>query len=272
MNEDGFKAALRVGEIGMSEEDLGEAFYLICEGEDLAYQAWVLANHREYREYFHLPISSRDLGRDTPQPVDRISASGTARGWLDPGDPSSIHETSMSLIGGGGEVDRSKLASARNKIENYLKSKDMSLGVMFRVLDADSSGAWELPEFKNKIKGLHMHLDEEEVVAIFRSLDLNSDGAVTYAELVEAFSTINTEQIINRISNLLTSSKIHEEFYFDKYAGADGTKEKMTQTEFTKMLKELYPKVTNLELDHVFKHFDRGGKRYILKEDFLSAF
>ena len=105
----------------------------------------------------------------------------------------------MSLIQGGGEIDKNKVISARNKIENYLKSKDMSLGVMFRVLDADSTGAMELPEFKNKIKGLHMNLDEEEVMAIFRHLDINSSGAITYAELVEQFSAINTEQIINRI-------------------------------------------------------------------------
>ena len=96
-------------------------------------------------------------------------------------------------------IDQNKVTSARNKIENYLKSKDMSLGVMFAVIDADSSGAMELPEFRNKIRGLHMNLDDEEATAIFRHLDLNNDGSITYAELVEAFSTINTEQIINRI-------------------------------------------------------------------------
>ena len=267
LNDDGFKAAMLIGEIQMNEEELAEAFNLICEGEDLAYQDWVLRNYPSYREYFQLTITSRDLGRDTPQP-DRISASATARDF--PGDPSSIHETSMSLI--REEVDKNKLASARNKIENYLKAKDMSLGVMFRVIDADSTGAMELPEFKNKIKGLHMNLDDEEVVAIFRSLDLNSSGAVTYAELVEQFSTINTEQIINRISNVLTSSKIQEEFYFDKYAGVDGTRSRMSKQEFSRMIRELYSKVTNLELAHVYKHFDRGNKGYILKEDFLSAF
>ena len=46
----------------------------------------------------------------------------------------------------------------------------------------------------------------------------------------------------------------------------------MSKNEFNKMVKDLYTKVTNLELSHVFKHFDRGAKGYIRKEDFLSAF
>ena len=56
---------------------------------------------------------------------------------------------------------------------------------MFRVMDTDSSGAMEFSEFKQKVKGLHMGLDDNEVIAIFRSLDMNSSGSVTYAELVE---------------------------------------------------------------------------------------
>ena len=114
--------------------------------------------------------------------------SGTARDFLPiDGGPSSIHETSMSLIGVGpvGEEYKQRLAGARTKVENYLKSKDISLGTMFRVMDTDSSGAMEFAEFKSKVKGLHMGLDDEEVIAIFKSLDMNSSGSVTYAELVE---------------------------------------------------------------------------------------
>ena len=37
-----------------------------------------------------------------------------------------------------------------------------------------------------------MRLDDEEIAAIFKNLDMNSNGSVTYAELVEQFSTINT--------------------------------------------------------------------------------
>ena len=37
LNDDGFKAALLVEAVRMNEDELEEAFNLICDGEDLAY-------------------------------------------------------------------------------------------------------------------------------------------------------------------------------------------------------------------------------------------
>ena len=68
------------------------------------------------------------------------------------------------------------------------------------------------------------------------------------------------------------ASKIDPEFYFNRYANEDGSSARMSQIEFRRMVKELYSKVTNLELSHVYKHFDRGSKGFISKEDFLTAF
>lgn len=62
------------------------------------------------------------------------------------------------------------------------------------------------------------------------------------------------------------------EFYFKRYASEDGAQNKLSHNEFKHMLKSLYSNVSNLELSHVFKHFDRGNKGYITKEDFLTAF
>lgn len=60
-----------------------------------------------------------------------------------------MHETSMSII--AEQPNKDKFASAKTKIENYLKWNDISLGVMFQVIDTDSSGAMEYAEFKSKV-------------------------------------------------------------------------------------------------------------------------
>jgi hypothetical protein len=60
----------------------------------------------------------------------------------------TMHDTSMSM---SAEPNKEKFASAKTKIENYLKSNDISLGVMFQVIDTDSSGAMEYTEFKSKV-------------------------------------------------------------------------------------------------------------------------
>lgn len=102
----------------MREDELEEAFNLICERErELDYPNWILSNYPMYKEFFQI---QHDVTRDlTPQPT-------TARD----GEPSFIHESSVSLIGTA-DLDKSKVQSARNKIENYLQSQDISLGVMF---------------------------------------------------------------------------------------------------------------------------------------------
>ena len=91
------------------------------------------------------------------------------------------------------------LATAKAKVENYIRAKDINLGIMFSILDTDSNTRITKSEFRQKMRALHMQLDDEEIGAIFRSLDMNLDGAVGYAELVEQFAAINTQQLIRKM-------------------------------------------------------------------------
>jgi Ca2+-binding EF-hand superfamily protein len=38
-----------------------------------------------------------------------------------------------------------------------------------------------------------MRLEDDEILALFKSLDGNNDGTIGYPELVESFSAINTQ-------------------------------------------------------------------------------
>ena len=64
--------------------------------------------------------------------------------------------------------------------------------MIFAVLDTDSSKQISRTEFRQKLKAMHMRLDDDEILGLFKHLDSNGDGAVGYAELVEVFSAINT--------------------------------------------------------------------------------
>ena len=48
----------------------------------------------------------------------------------------------------GVETDHSKLAQAKAKFENYMRSQDINLGVIFAVLDTDSNKIITVQEFK----------------------------------------------------------------------------------------------------------------------------
>ena len=91
-----------------------------------------------------------------------------------------------------GYGDSAKLQGACNKVENYIVSKSLSLGVVFSVMDTDSSKGITYDEFRQKTKMLRIGLDDDEITALFRSLDINHDGTITYQEFVEKFAKVNT--------------------------------------------------------------------------------
>jgi Ca2+-binding EF-hand superfamily protein len=74
---------------------------------------------------------------------------------------------------------------------------------------------------------MHMRLDDEEANALFRHLDLNHDGSISYNELVEMFSNINTTQIIKKMQKVILGSKVEPEFYFTKSCLSDTSKQKL---------------------------------------------
>lgn len=39
---------------------------------------------------------------------------------------------------------------------------------------------------------MNMGLDEEEIIALFKAMDMNNDGVISYDELVNMFQSINT--------------------------------------------------------------------------------
>jgi len=103
----------------------------------------------------------------------------------------------------------------------------VNVGVIFAVLDTESNKAITLPDFKQKVKAMHMRLDDEEANALFRHLDLNHDGSISYNELVEMFSNINTTQIIKKMQKVILGSKVEPEFYFTKSCLSDTSKQKL---------------------------------------------
>jgi len=71
---------------------------------------------------------------------------------------------------------------------------------------------------------MHMRLDDDELNSLFRHLDMNNDGKLSYNELVEMFAGLNTAQIIKKMQKVILGSKVEPEFYFNKSCLSDPTK------------------------------------------------
>ena len=64
LNIDGFEASLLIREVGMSNKDLKEVFYLICASDQmLPYQSWVLSKFPTFKPYFSLEVTPRETSR-----------------------------------------------------------------------------------------------------------------------------------------------------------------------------------------------------------------
>jgi len=109
------------------------------------------------------------------------------------------------------------LIGAKQKIEQFLIAQDVALSVLFNVIDTDSDKKLTRTEFKQKMRGLHLNLAEEELEGLFRNLDRNNDGAIAYDEFIEQFAAINTAQIVKRMRRILYGAQISAEYIFGKH-------------------------------------------------------
>ncbi len=75
---------------------------------------------------------------------------------------------------------------------------------------------------------MHIRLDEEEIAALFRNIDRNNNQSISYNEIIESFSAINTEQLIAKVQRVIKGSKIDPEFYFNKFALEDSEKKQIS--------------------------------------------
>lgn len=92
--------------------------------------------------------------------------------------------------------DRAALFSAIEKINSFLMKQNVTLSVLFNVIDTNADQSLSKGEFNQKMKALHLGLKDDEIDALFKKLDINGDGSITYEEFMSSFASVNARQII----------------------------------------------------------------------------
>lgn len=88
-------------------------------------------------------------------------------------------------------AERGTLATAIEKITSFLVKQDVSLSVLFNVIDTNADQSLSKPEFHSKMNALHLKLTDEEIALLFKKLDLNEDGTITFEEFLMSFASVN---------------------------------------------------------------------------------
>ena len=97
------------------------------------------------------------------------------------------------------------------KINTFLLQQDVTLSILFNVLDTNSDNSLQRSEFNSKLAALHIDLKADELEALFKSLDKNGDGNITYHEFISQFSDVNARQIIARMHKILYGANMNIE-------------------------------------------------------------
>ena len=115
-------------------------------------------------------------------------------------------------------------------------------------------------------------MDDDEILNIWKKLDRNGDGSITYDELIDEFAALNTELLLKRLRSTMKNSNIDIPHLFRKFCKRDPDCEIMHLPEFDKMTRYLIRvKLIKQEIFHLSSHFDKGNKSYITRDDFRFA-
>lgn len=138
-------------------------------------------------------------------------------------------------------------------------TQDVTLSILFNVIDSNSDNRLSKAEFKHKLRGLHMGLEEMELDSLFRDCDVNGDGGVSYNEFVKQFTAVNTTQITKRMRRILYGASISAEYVFNKHCKGSS----ISKAEFHNLLASLIEKLAPFEIDSIFLSLDKRNQGLI---------
>jgi len=275
VNIDGFKASVIeagiMAEYKLNLQDLVEIFNLISFNGLLRYAEYMVEQDARTLQYFP---------KDTQQKIEESARLGESSMTLEQslsytGVPMDANARTKAQAPAGGTQAYKQpyqealvLAAAKQKIERFLASQDVTLSMLFSVIDTNSDDLLSRSEFSRKLTAMQAGLEPEQVDCLFKHLDANKDGNVSYSEFVQAFSAANTDQIVNRMRRVLYGASMSVEKLLNTHCSSNT----ITKNEFRKIVKALIDKLADFEIDSVFKELAKQGADSIAREDFLDRF
>jgi len=180
----GVKAALLYPEFKITEEEIKEVFDILNRGGQFYYRDYILQRNPSLRPLL-LDISTPSL-----PPTLRSEH---------PLDASTSRFSKQSTV----VVDENKLKAIKNKIKSYIQTQDISLSILFNIMDTDSNKSIDKMEFRSRIQALKINIDTDDIDMLFKSIDRDSSGTITYIEFCKEFEEINS-----KISMVISNSPI----------------------------------------------------------------
>ena len=91
-------------------------------------------------------------------------------------------------------------------MRQYLETKDLSLSLVFEMLDSDSNKMIDFTEFKKNLGIIGVDLTDYEARILFDSIDKDRSGSIIYREFATEFVEINSAYKIKKLGQIIRDS------------------------------------------------------------------
>jgi len=160
------------------------------------------------------------------------------------------------------------LQAARAKMEKFMNDNDFTLSMLFNLLDTYNDQVLQRPEFKSKLRGLHIGLEEEEIESLFKELDSEKKGSVNYLKFIKLFIDFNSRQLAQRLKRSIANAQVTPEYIYSRYCSGNN----LIREEFKDLVGQFIEKLQDFEVFDLFNKIDERRIGVITKEQFVKWF
>uniref|UniRef100_A0A7S3GLC1 EF-hand domain-containing protein n=1 Tax=Palpitomonas bilix TaxID=652834 RepID=A0A7S3GLC1_9EUKA len=141
---------------------------------------------------------------------------------------------------------------------------------IFEMFDKDKNGTLSIAEFKNAIQQMNLPLEKRHIVELYRSIDVNEAGGISYTEFCDKLLPENwQEEILHTIKKTIDryGMSLKEAFV----ALADG-KRHIPVPRFRQILHEMKTGLSPYHVNVLVKKIDADQNDYVSVDEFLDMF
>ena len=132
-------------------------------------------------------------------------------------------------------------------IESGINDSDIAFHHMFEALDRDGSGSIDIFELRKMVQGLGLPCSKQELKQMFARMDRNNDGSISYEDF--------KQDLLSRWSTPEEKQHLLRELFrmFDLTGNG-----KIEPKEVKVVMMSIGEKVSNQEIDEMFRQFNKG--------------
>jgi len=142
-----------------------------------------------------------------------------------------------------------------------------------QLYDALAAGraAVHWPDFRKLFAELEPGLAEQQLEKLWKRFDKNGDGSVSKEEFLQSMSGIDETALVHVCARVVAALRRDGQTADQLYEALSTGKGAVHWPDFQALFKQLEPHLTEEQLQHLWRTFDKDGDGSVSREEFRKA-